>query len=142
LVSLGLFKGSDRGLELDSTPKRVEAAVMMVRLLGKEKKRARVLTVIIYRRSGLGGPVYRYLHENGLINGISNNEFGSDVLCTAKMYVTLVLRTLGFSDKDNEDFSYENALDFAVQIGLIDGNADYERLRGQTWLRYRMRPVH
>lgn len=35
------------------------------------------------------------------------------------MYMTFVLRTLGYSDKDGEDFTYANALDFAVQIGLI-----------------------
>ncbi len=36
LKSLGLFKGTDIGFELDRTSNRVEAAIMLVRLLGGE----------------------------------------------------------------------------------------------------------
>jgi hypothetical protein len=38
LKELGLFKGSDKGFELERAPSRVEAMVMLVRLLGKEEE--------------------------------------------------------------------------------------------------------
>lgn len=36
LKDLGLFSGSDKGYELDRAPTRLEAGVMLVRLLGAE----------------------------------------------------------------------------------------------------------
>ncbi|MFB0921388.1 MAG: hypothetical protein QMB62_11005, partial [Oscillospiraceae bacterium] len=38
LKTLGLFQGTSTGLELDRAPTRSEAAVMLVRLLGKENE--------------------------------------------------------------------------------------------------------
>ncbi len=38
LKTLGLFQGGDSGFDLDRAPTRVEAAVMMVRLLGAEEQ--------------------------------------------------------------------------------------------------------
>ena len=57
--------------------------------------------------------------KTGLAAGVSGSQFGSEGKCTAQMYVTFVLRALGYSDKEGADFTYADALDFAVQIGLI-----------------------
>ena len=40
LASLGLFRGTDKGYELERTATRAEIAVTLVRLLGKEEKAA------------------------------------------------------------------------------------------------------
>ena len=37
LKEIGMFKGTNEGYELDRAPTRVEAAVMLVRMLGKEE---------------------------------------------------------------------------------------------------------
>ena len=38
LNQMGLFKGGDKGYDLERTPSRSEAAVMLVRFLGQEDK--------------------------------------------------------------------------------------------------------
>ena len=43
LHEMGLFQGTQNGYDLDRTPTRAEAAVMLVRLLGKEAE-AKTLT--------------------------------------------------------------------------------------------------
>ena len=120
LNSLGLFKGSDLGYELERAPKRVEAGTMLLRLLGLEE----VALAGDYEHPFTDVPVWAdkivgYLYENNLTNGISETLFGSDNECDARMYVTFVLRALGYSDKDG-DFTYAEAVEFGMSVGVID----------------------
>ena len=120
LKTLGLFKGSDLGYELDRAPKRVEAGTMLLRLLGLEELALagdckHPFTDVPEWADKIVG----YLYENNLTNGISETLFGSDNTCDARMYVTFVLRALGYSDKDG-DFTYAEALEFGVSVGVVD----------------------
>jgi alpha-tubulin suppressor-like RCC1 family protein len=120
LKPLGVFVGTDKGFELERPATRMEAAVMLTRLLGKEEQaRGENNPHPFEDVPEWGGFYIGYLYKNGLAAGVSESQFGSDGKCTAQMYVTFILRALGYSDKDGEDFTYADALDFAVQIGLI-----------------------
>ena len=44
LKSLGLFSGTNNGFELDRAPSRVEAAAMLVKLLGAKMRRKQSIT--------------------------------------------------------------------------------------------------
>jgi hypothetical protein len=126
LLAMGLVKGSDRGLELERAPSRVEAAVMMVRLLGKEEEALSGTYDHPYEDvDGWADAYIGYLYEKGLVQGLTQTRFGSDALCTAQMYATFVLRALGYSDLNREDFSYENALAFGAELGFLDRSLDY-----------------
>ena len=56
-----------------------------------------------------------WAYENKVTNGVNATHFGIGPL-TEQAYVTFLLRSMGYAD----DFSYENALEFANTIGFGD----------------------
>ena len=119
LHEMGLFQGTQNGYDLDQTPTRAEAAVMLVRLLGKEADaKALTYTAPFTDLKGWEKPYVQYLYENGLANGTSKTTFNPTGKCTAQMYATFLLRALGYSD--TADFTYANALDTAREQGIYD----------------------
>ena len=120
LHEMGLFQGTQNGYDLDRTPTRAEAAVMLVRLLGKEAE-AKTLTYTapFTDLKGWEKPYVQYLYDNGLANGMSATAYNPTGKCSAQMYTTFLLRALGYSDAKG-DFTYAKALDFGEQVGLVD----------------------
>ena len=119
LHEMGLFQGTQNGYDLDRTPTRAEAAVMLVRLLGKEAEaKALTYTAPFTDLKGWEKPYVQYLHSNGLVNGTSRMTFNPTGKCTAQMYATFLLRALGYSD--TADFSYANAIETAREQGIYD----------------------
>jgi hypothetical protein len=131
LNALGLFKGTESGYALDDAPNRVQAGVMLVRLLGKEAE----ALAGEYEHPFSDVPEWAdkyvgYLYENNLTNGVSETEFGTESPCTAAMYTTFVLRALGYSDKAGGDFAYNDALTFGEKAGIyVSAAAGDEFLR-------------
>lgn len=128
LKALGLFKGvSDTDFDLDRAPTRAEAVVMLIRMLGKEDEALNgnwshpFTDVSPWADSFIG-----YAYENGLTNGISDTQFGFNNTATANMYLTFVLRSLGYSDTNNEDFSWSNPYSLASSTGILPESVDTE----------------
>jgi len=120
LKSLDLFQGTEQGYDLDRAPTRAEAAVMLVRMLGKENDaKALEYTAPFTDLKGWEKPYVQYLYDNGLINGSDSTSFSPNDQCNAKMYSAFLLRALGYSDTEG-DFTYDNALKFAEEKGLVD----------------------
>ena len=119
LHEMGLFQGTQNGYDLDRTPTRAEAAVMLVRLLGKEAE-AKTLTYTapFTDLKGWEKPYVQYLYSNGLANGTNRTTFNPTGKCTAQMYAMFLLRALGYSD--TADFSYANAIETAREQGIYD----------------------
>lgn len=119
LHEMGLFQGTQNGYDLDRTPTRAEAAVMLVRLLGKEAEaKALTYTAPFTDLKGWEKPYVQYLYSNGLANGTNRTTFNPTGKCTAQMYATFLLRALGYSD--TADFSYANAIETAREQGIYD----------------------
>ena len=119
LHEMGLFQGTQNGYDLDRTPTKAEAAVMLVRLLGKEADaKALTYTAPFTDLKGWEKPYVQYLYNNGLANGTSKTTFNPTGKCTAQMYATFLLRALGYSD--SADFTYANALETAREQGIYD----------------------
>lgn len=119
LHEMGLFQGTQNGYDLDRTPTRAEAAVMLVRLLGKEAEaKALTYTAPFTDLKGWEKPYVQYLYSNGLANGTNRTTFNPTGKCTAQMYAVFLLRALGYSD--TADFSYANAIETARQQGIYD----------------------
>ena len=120
LHALGLFQGTENGYELEGVPTRVQATVMLIRLLGQEEAsqngsyRHPFKDVPGWAQSYVG-----YAYETGLSKGMSATIFGSNLPCDAKMYCTFVLRALGYDDTAG-DFSYAEAPFFAYEIGMVN----------------------
>lgn len=118
LNSLGLFNGTQNGYELNRVPTRIEAAAMLVRLLGavdeaNEKEYEHPFTDVPEWADNIAG----YLYEKGLTKGIGNNLFGSNQTTIARDYATFMLRSLGYDS--SSDFNYLEALSFAESKGIL-----------------------
>jgi hypothetical protein len=127
LKEMGLFKGvSDTDFDLNREPTRVEALVMLVRLLDAEETALEgnwehpFTDVPAWADKYVG-----YAYENGLTNGTSATTFGEDN-ANAAMYVTFVLRALGYSDTDGEDFTWDDPFTLAEEIGIIPDCVDLD----------------
>lgn len=134
LKSLGLFKGvSDTDYALDRAPTRIEAVVMLLRTLGRETE---VLNAG-YSHPFTDVPEWAdayigYAYETGLAQGVSETEFGNGN-ASAAMYLTLVLRSLGYSDADGRDFTWQDPYTLASEIGVLHDRVDTENfMRGDV----------
>lgn len=127
LKSLGLFKGvSDSDFELDRTPTRTEALVMLLRLLGREDEALSgtwqhpFTDVADWAEKYVG-----YAYEKGLTSGVSATEFGSGGAASCKMYLSFALRALGFSDALG-DFSWNDPYELAEACEILPKQVDRE----------------
>lgn len=142
LYELGLFRGTGNdsdGLplfELERSPTRSEAIVMLIRLMGLEQEALDSSYSHPFRdTSEWNEPYIAYAYNKGLAKGISDTMFGADDKVTAPMYVTFILRALGYSDSgDSPDFSYTGSVSYAAGLGLVDGrfSDDMEFTRGDA----------
>lgn len=125
LNALGLFKGTENGYELDKTPDRTQGLVMLIRLLGREQEAlngsySHPFTDVA--AAGWEAPYVGYAYETGLTTGVGGGLFGGSQTLAARDYVTFLLRSLGYSDADG-DFTWQYALSFAAQIGMMTTDA-------------------
>ena len=106
--------------DLDRTPTRAEAVTMLVRFLGKEEAASKLGKTHPFTDVPAWADGYvSYAYNNGLTNGMSTTVFGADTLATPEMYLTFMLRALGYSDSGkNKDFSYEDPWQFAMEKGI------------------------
>lgn len=120
LKLLGVFQGTDTGFELERAPTRLEGLVMMIRMLGEETaaKGLSSQPCVFTDVPAWGSGYVNYAFQNGMTKGIGNQRFGSTDKMNAKSYVTFMLRALGYNDSQG-DFSYDNAVDFALQIKML-----------------------
>lgn len=138
LYDLGLLKGNDtafsaESMDLDSYATRAQLAVTVTRMLGKENKaiyqqNAHPFTDVPSWASAHVG----YLYENYLVNGVSDTWFAADDVATTNQFCAMLLRVLGYSEAE-WDFAYEDATNFAINLGLTDESASwtYELTRGR-----------
>lgn len=122
LKELGLFKGSNSGFELNKYGTRVEAAVIIVRLLGVET----FATTMNYEHPytdvpSWANPYVGYLYHEGLTNGIGSNKYGSSMNLSPNQFLTFALRSLSYNDSKG-DFNWKEASDKALELRIIDLN--------------------
>ena len=127
LRDLGLFKGvSETNFALDRAPTRIESLVMLIRTLGKESEALSG----DYSHPFTDVPAWAdkyvgYAYQTKLTNGVSADKFGSGD-ANAAMYLTFVLRSLGYSDANGEDFTWNDPYSLAEEIKILPENVDRE----------------
>jgi hypothetical protein len=115
----GLFLGSNGTFNLDKPLLRTEAAVMVVRLLGKEAEvKSGDYSQPFDDVPAWASPYVGYCYENGILKGISKTKYGSSTAITAAQFTTLILRVLGYKDPD--DFTVDTAVQKARDIYLLN----------------------
>lgn len=123
LSAIGMFRGTGNGFELDRTPTRSEAAIMLVRLYGAEETakaayEAGKISHPFTDVSEFTSPYVAWLYSNGITNGFTETIYASQRACTVQNYTTFLLRALGY--RDGTDFEYANALTFAQEKGFYE----------------------
>jgi len=118
LKELGVFKGDGENLLLNKVPTRNEAAVMIVRLLGRENTAVNENNAHPFEDVPLwASPYVGYLYKNNLTSGVSETEFGGANVLLSKHYAIFMMRVLEY--KDNVDFTWNNVMEKAKEFQVI-----------------------
>lgn len=124
LYELGLFQGvgnlpnGNPDFALDKSATRVEATVMLVKLLGAEQEAKsgrykHTFTDVPSWASGYVG----YAKAKNIVKGVSATKFDANSLVTSSQFVTMVLQAMGYSNVD-----YKNPFPVAKSVGLTYSN--------------------
>ena len=131
LKQLGLFKGvSDTDFALGRAPTRLEALMMLIRALGKESEAAAgSWTHPFTDVNAWWSPYVGYAYETGLTTGVRNTGdnpiFGLGD-ADARMYLTFMLRALGYSDGAGKDFLWNDPYALAKEVGILPDRVNTE----------------
>lgn len=126
LKALGLFEGvSARNFDLERAPTRTEALIMLIRLLGRDAEAresdfATPFTDVDDWAQGYIG----YGYKIGLTEGETDHLFGSASDASANMYLTFILRALGYSEGEGEDYVWDDPWDLAEEVGILPETVD------------------
>jgi len=125
----GLFRGSDKGWELDRSPSRAEAAIMLVRFLGLEDyalESGYTTDSIPFTDINPNHlPYITQLYVMGLTRGTSQSTFTPDEEVELRDYMTFMLRALGYAE--GEQFGWETAAEDALGLGVLS-QSQYDTL--------------
>ena len=122
LKGINVFRGSNVGFELDREPTRLEALILFLRLIGEEE------SALSYTGShpfvdvpkwggGESDKYVAYAYAKGYTKGTSDTRFGATNTATLEQYLTFVLRSLGY--RDGTDFDWTRSPEFSESIGIL-----------------------
>ena len=128
LHDLGLFQGTGTNADgtpiydLDKTPSRNQALIMLVRLLGKEAEAKNGAWDIPFTDvSAEMKPYVGYAYANGLTTGYTAESFRGGQKVSGNQYVSFLLRALGY--ESGKDFEVAKATELSDKIGLTAGQS-------------------
>ena len=142
LKSLGLFQGTDKGYELEKNLTREQGVVMIIRLLGKEKTALACEEAQPFADLGNYAwfvPYAAYAYAEGITKGISETAFGYGSEMTEAMFLTMLLRVLGYLDANDgrADFVWSDPFSLAKTAKIIDapvsGTFTREAMTERCW---------
>ena len=123
LCDLGLFRGTEKGFELDKPMTRAEAAAMLTRLLGTEQTAlSGEWTHPFTDVPSWANQYVGWLYESGLTKGTSATTYGAEENVTCGQYSVFLARALGNRDDGSE---LANAEEVAAcdSAGFVRGDA-------------------
>lgn len=127
LSCLNILKGDEYGFRLNDVSTRLEAIIIFIRLTGNEKDALeKNLHHPFVDVPQWASPYVGYAYAIGITSGVDEKNFGTDEMLTVNQFLTFVLRTLGYSDK-NGDFNIESAIDFAYSKNIITSDIDADK---------------
>lgn len=135
LNSLGLFLGTTRGYELDSSLTRNQSAMLLVRMLGElTEAETGKYTHPFDDVARWASNVVAYAYTNNLVKGYNATKYGGEDTVTDVQYLTIVLRVLGYTDSGaSPDFKYRESRRLGKTLGLVDSEqSDANFTRGDA----------
>jgi len=125
LYELGLFRGTGTNpdgtpiFDLDKTPSRNQAVIMLVRLLGKEQEALSGNWDLPFTDVPKGSTAYPYIgyaYANGLTNGTTKTTYSGTAPIRTNQYITFVLRAMGY--ESGKDFEVSTAWTLSDKLGF------------------------
>lgn len=137
LRDLLLFNGTDvpygEGFDLETVPTRIQALIMLIRLLGEEDAALRSTAANPFPDVPAWAERYTaYAFERGYTNGVENGNFAPDREASAGMYMEFVLRALGYSSTAEADV--RTAPERGMRAGVLTAG-EANALQSGTFLR-------
>lgn len=122
LRTLTLFRGTGsgygEGFDLETRPARIQALIMLLRLMGEENAALSCTSPLPFRDvPDWAVPYVAYAYDKGYTNGVSPTEFSPNTTANVGMYMEFVLRALGYSDTTQTDVG--TAVDRAFSANVI-----------------------
>lgn len=119
-IETDLLKGDGTSYGLDKESTRLEAVIILIRLLGKEAEaQSKINEPCRFTDVPQWAAGYvNYAWEANLSKGVSDTLFGPNVKISAQQYSTLLLRALGYNDLQG-DFNWQNALGKAEELDIL-----------------------
>lgn len=143
LYHLGLFLGrstTTKDFDLDSKLNRAEGVLLLVRMLGKEEE-ASAYDVADTPFADVAkfwdgkNQFIAYAYQTGMVKGMSDTQFGPRVEMNDRMFLTLVLRVLGYDEGREKTYVWDHAYQLAYETGLVESTEkDAEFTRGDAVL--------
>lgn len=144
LYHLELFLGRStvkKEFDLDSGLSRAEGVLLLVRMLGAEGKsktydlKDTPFTDLNDFWPDMNKGFIAYSYKTDLVKGMTATTFGPTVAMTDQMFLTLVLRQLGYTDGDVKNYVWDNANRLAFEAGLVTSSEmDAQFTRGDAVL--------
>lgn len=137
LNRLGLFLGAgeDVGYMLDEELTRAQGLTLLIRVLGLEQEALKGGYVTPFTDvPEWAQPYVGCAYMLGITKGVSEDRFLPDAPLSDAMFLTMILRVLGYRDSgDFSDFVWNNPYEKAVESGLIPVSEAYtEFTRAET----------
>ena len=131
LAALGLIDAGN--YDFDKPAARAQAAVLLVRLAGAEQAAAKDLWISGFTDvPAWAATAVTYAAHQGWVSGTSLTRFSPNGAVTANAWCAMLLRMLGYSDK-NGDFTVSDAAAFAQRLGLTARGYDGPLTHGQLY---------
>jgi predicted lipoprotein with Yx(FWY)xxD motif len=125
ITQLGVLRGDGQGVTneyLSKTTTRLQAAILQLRLIGKEQEAQGFTGMDSFKDAGKAGkanqPILAYLksHPKYGWSGTGTGEFQPNALITSQQLYKVMLESLRF--RSGTDFAYKDTLMFAASHGL------------------------
>lgn len=122
LKNIDVFRGSNVGFELDREPTRLEALILFLRLIGEEEAAlsytgSHPFSDVPKWGGGEADKYVAYAYAKGYTKGTSSTRFGASNTATLEQYLTFVLRSLGY--RDGTDFDWTKSPEFSEKVGIL-----------------------
>ena len=116
LYDFGLFKGTDKGYELEKSLTREESATILVRLLGEEEKvDANDFDEVFFDvdKDRWSYAYVMYCYKHNITKGTGADTFSPDVQIDATQFITLMMRLLGYTEV-NPDTALKKSVEYKL----------------------------
>lgn len=132
LKELGLFLGRGQhsgpgdDFDLAGKPTRAEALTMLLRALGKGREaEAHGKTHPFSDVPAWADGYVSYAYEQGLTKGVTATRFDAEKAATADIYLTFMLRALGYTEGIYDgDFTWNSPYALAARCGMLPVQVD------------------